>query len=416
MTCRLTACTLLLLISATATAAPTCQFEPKARGSQRIGGWIDHGNWLAGEHLRLTLSAGNTFLPALRLAPAAPPPLKSAGRSVDFDKIKVTDPLDGSPRSLTFLLDSRLNADGLVVLHNGRLLAERYRNGLRAEDSRLLLQANRPILNLLGAMAVSQGKLANDRSLTRYLPSLAAQSGLRRLSVQRLLNSDDAMSWNADELATWREAAGWVKGGGEKSDVRAWLAAAGRWDFPFEQRQASALPASPDDDLLAWLLSESYQQPLTQIFCEQLLTRLNPEHPVLWLTDGQGVELAGGLALSLRDFARFGSQLLDARSSRSRGRIPGWFIETLTASAGLRAGGIPGLARGSERRYGFIHLGGEANRAALIGAHGSSLYIDFDRRLVIALYASHPALESPAQLATLEQFWNSLARVAAPRR
>lgn len=417
MTCRLTACSLLLLISATATAAPTCRFEPQARGSQQIGGWIDHGNWLTGEHLRLTLSAGDTFLPSLRLAPAATAAkLKSAGRSVDIDKIKAGDPLDGSARNLAFLLDSRLYADGLVVLHDGRLLVERYRNGLRAEDTRLLLQANRPILNLLGAMAVAQGKLANDRSLVRYLPALNSQGGLRRVSVQRLLNSDDALNWNANELASWRLAAGWQKGGGEKSDVRAWLGAPGRWDYPFEERQGGAVPASPDDDLLAWLLAESYKQPLAQVFCEQLLNRMNPEHPVLWLTDGQGVELAGGLALSLRDFARFGQLLLDARSSRNRGRIPGWFIETLTASAGIRAGQIPGLARGSERRYGFIHLGGEPNRAALIGAHGTSLYIDFDRRLVIALYASHPALESPAQLATLEQFWNTLARATAPRR
>ncbi|HEX6734911.1 MAG TPA: serine hydrolase [Azonexus sp.] len=413
---RLSACSLLLLLAASAAAAPACQFEAQPRGNRQLGGWIDHRNWLAGEHLRRTLGAGNTFLPALRLAPAAPPPtLRSAGRSIDFDKTKGNDPLDGSAQSLAFLLDSRLYADGVVVLHNGRLLTERYRNGLRADESRLLLQANRPILNLLGAIAVAQGKLAGDRALVRYLPGLYNHSGLRRLSVQRLLNSDDAMRWNADELATWREAAGWVKGGPEKSDVRAWLSAFGRWDFPFEEGRRGTLPASPDDDLLAWLLAESYKQPLAQVFCEQLLERLEPEHPVLWLTDDQGIELAGGLALSLRDFARFGNQLLEARASRSRSRIPGWFIETLTASAGLRSGQITGLARGSERRYGFIHLGGEPNRVALLGAHGSSLYIDFDRRLVIALYASYPALESPSQLAMLEQFWNTLARAAVPR-
>ena len=413
---RLGACALLLLIATQNTAAnPACQFEAQARGGQRIGQWIDRGNWLAGEHLRLTLAAGPTFMPSVRLMPGKPAALRSAGRNLDFDRIKASDPLDGTARTLGFLLDSRLQADGLVVLHNGRLLAERYRNGLRAEDQRLLLQANRPILNLLGAISVSQGKLAADRSLSRYLPALSAQNGLRRLSIQRLLDGNESMNWSADEISGWHEAAGWTKGA-PSSDVRTWLAAPGRWDFPLETQKLVTLPAAPEDDLLAWLLAESNKMPLSRLVCEQLLGRLNPEHPVLWMTDDQGIELAGGLALSLRDFSRLGQLLLDARSSRTRGRIPGWFIETLTASSGLRSGQIPGLARGSERRYGFIHLGGEPNRVVLVGAHGSSLYIDFDRRLVIALYASHPAVESPAQLATLEQFWNTLARAAVPQR
>jgi CubicO group peptidase (beta-lactamase class C family) len=416
MNCRLHACSLLLLISTAVAAAPTCQFEAQPRGSQRLGQWIDHGNWLDDEHRRLTLGTAPTFMPSLRLSPATgPAAARPAGRALDVDKIKVSDPLDGGARNLAFLLDSRLQADGLVVLHNGRVIAERYRNGLRAEEPRLLLQANRPLLNLLGAIGMAQGKLAADRSLLRYLPALNNQTGLRRLSVQRLLDSDNATDWSNEELASWREAAGWTKSG-RSPDIRTWLGADDRWDKPFEERQAAALPASPDDDLLAWLLAESYKQPLSQLFCEQLLSRAKPEHPVLWMTDSEGIELAGGLALSLRDFGRLGQLLLEARSSRSRGRIPGWFIETLTASAGIRSGQIPGLARGSERRYGFIHLGGEPNRVALVGAHGSSLYIDFDRRLVIALYASHPALESPTQLATLEQFWNALARAAAPQR
>ncbi|PKO34385.1 MAG: hypothetical protein CVU34_08245 [Betaproteobacteria bacterium HGW-Betaproteobacteria-7] len=415
MNCRLGACSLLLLIATHATAAPVCHFDAQVRGDQRIGKWINHSNWLSGEHLRLALTAGSTFMPSLRLTPGKPTPLRSAGRKLDVDKIKVSDPLDGSARNLGFLLDSRLQADGLVVLQNGRLLAERYRNGLRADDQRLLLQANRPILNLLGAISVSQGKLSADRSLTRYLPTMSNQGGLRRLSVQRLLDSNDATNWSNEELASWREAAGWIKGGTD-IDVRAWLAMPGRWDFPMENRKLSALPASPDDDLLAWLLAESNKMPLSQLFCEQLLSRIDPEHPVQWMTDERGIELAGGLALSLRDFSRLGQLLLDARSSRTRSRVPGWFIETLTASSGIRSPQLPGLARGSERRYGFVHLGGDPNRVALIGAHGSSLYIDFDRRLVIALYASHPAVESPTQLATLEQFWNALARSATPRR
>jgi CubicO group peptidase (beta-lactamase class C family) len=122
------------------------------------------------------------------------------------------------------------------------------------------------------------------------------------------------------------------------------------------------------------------------------------------------------LALSLRDFGRLGQQLLDARAGRKRSKIPTWFIETLTASAGIRSPQINGLAKGSEQRYGFIHLGGAKNRVALVGTHGTSLYIDFDQRLVIAVYATYPKAGSPALLATLEQFWKSVGQANVQAR
>jgi hypothetical protein len=139
--------------------------------------------------------------------------------------------------------------------------------------------------------------------------------------------------------------------------------------------------AIPEDDLLAWVLADSNGMPLSRLFCEQLLVRAKPEHAVLWLSDAQGVELAGGLGLSLRDFARLGQQLVDARSSRNRSKIPNWFIEALVAPPALRGAEISGLGKGSERRYGFVRLAGAAQRVALIGSHGTSLYVDFDKRL-----------------------------------
>jgi CubicO group peptidase (beta-lactamase class C family) len=407
---RLTLALLLLnLVPGASAATPACQFEAVASGPQKIGNWIDKHNWLDLENRRVTLPAGNTFMPARRLrAAAGSEALRPAANAIDLDSPKTIDPLDGRERNLGFLLDSRLNADGVLVLHNGRILAERYRNGLRPEDPRLLLQATRPLLNLLGTISIAQGKLAADKAVSRYLPALSGQPGVRKLAVQRLLENDESRDWSDEELASWRRAGGWSADQDERG-IRAWLSQPGLWDKAQPDLERPLATALPDDDLLAWLLAESNAMPLAELFCSHLFSRQRPEHSVLWLTDSQGVELAGGLALSLRDFGRLGNLLLETRSNRNRSRIPTWLIETLTASAGLRTPAIPGLAKGSEARYGFIHLGGEPNRVALLGANGSSLYIDFDRRLVIALYASHPARNSAALLASLEQFWKTVS-------
>lgn len=404
---RLTALSLCLSLSMVA-AEPACQFESLPSGPQKLGRWIDKGNWLSNENLRLTLPAANTFMPAQRMLPTkGGETLPPASRMLDLNAAKAIDPHDGRERDLAFLLDSRLGADGLLVLQNGRILGERYRNGLQPEDPRLLLQATRPLLNLLGAISIGQGKLVADRALNRYIPSLGSQPGIRKQSVQRLLESKEGRAWRDDDLVAWQQAGGWMPNA-RTTGVRAWLAKPGRWEIPETELVPVPLTGTPENDLLAWLLAESNGMPLSRLFCEQLQSRLRPEHPVLWLTDPQGIELADGLALSLRDFGKLGQVVLETRSNRNRSKIPGWFIETLTASAGLRTPEIPGLAKGSEARYGFIHLGGDASRAALIGPNGTSLYIDFDRRLVIALYASNPVTTSPLLLATLEQFWKAV--------
>lgn len=405
---RLLIVSLLLAVSMGALAAPACQFERVASGPQKIGPWIDKNNWLDIEHQRLSLQSANVFMPARRLAGSGEP-LPMAVNLLALERIETVDPLDGSKRNLEFMLDSRLSADGLIVLRKGQIVTERYRNGLRAEEPRLLLSATRPLLNLLGAIGVAQGKLTKTKSVTRTLPSLNASAGLRKLSIQRLLESEERHDWSAKEMASWQQAGGWMSNS-PTSGIRAWLSQAERWEKPLVAQDGAAVTSSPDDDLLAWILAESYGMPLSRLFCEQLQRHSAPEHPVLWLNDPQGVDLAGGLALSLRDFTRLGQTLLDARTSRNQSRIPGWFVETLTASAGVRSQAIKGLVKGSVQRYGFVHLGGAPNRVALIGNHGTSLYIDFDQRLVIGLYGTYPATSSPALLATLEQVWNAIGR------
>lgn len=410
---RLPAALLSLFLATGAWAVnSTCQFEQVPVGPQKLGPWIDKSNWLAVENQRLSLQAGEVFMPTWRLAPTGDTTVP-ATKQRPIDEFQVVDPLDGSRRDLRFLLDSRLYVDGVVVLRNGRVMAERYGNGLVPEKPRLLLEATRPLLNLLGAISVNQGKLAADKSIVRYLPSLAASTGLRKISIQRLLENEKRQAWVSEELDAWRQASGWITNQ-VNNTIRPWLSQSERWNKPLIDRDGSVFGALPDDDLLAWVLAESNAMPLARLFCEQLLSRINPEHSVLWVSDSKGVELASGLGLSLRDFAKLGQLLVDARSSRNRAKIPSWFIETLIASSGMRSANIEGLPKGSEQRYGFVHLGGASSRVALIGAHGTSLYVDFDKRLVIAFYATRPGEITPETLALLEQAWKAIDRAIAP--
>ncbi len=399
-----TACLTLYCAGALA-AGKACDFTPLPPGEQKLGQWIDKSNWLNAENRSAGLLAGPVFMPASSLPPGSEVK-RPATPSNSVDALMLTDPTDNRQRDIGFVLDSRLQAAGLLIMRNGQLLTERYRHGLQVDTPRLLRTATRPVLNLLGAIAIGQGKLSADKSVSRSIPALSSANALRKLSVQRLLEQGEAYDWSPAEKSEWLQNTGWSAPSAQ-GDIRRWLSTNGRW----EQVSLNSLPqpaaeGNPEDELLAWLLSASYGQPLARIFCEQLLARHPPEQSILWLRDPQGNELASGLGMSLRDFAKLGQILLDARSSRSR--IPNWFIEALSSSAGSRNSTIPGMSKGSSQRYGFVHLGGKANRIALIGNQGDSLYIDFDQRLIIALFANYPVNSSPLLLATLESLWQKL--------
>jgi hypothetical protein len=388
---RLTMLALLLATTiSTAHAAPSCQFDA-GRGRQRRDRPMDRqDNWLAVENQRVSLQAADVFMPARRLRPAAGgEALRAAPRPLDIDRLETTDPFDGRKRDLGFLLDSRLEADGVLVLHNGRILSERYRNGLRAERATPAVAGDETHCWRFGRDECRPGQTGGRQGRHPFHPGPEQPVGL----AQALGSAPAAGSGTArlvtEELAQWRQAGGWTSSQ-PATGIRSWLSQPGRWDKPLVEQEVPPFAGSPDDDLLAWLLAESNAIPLARLFCEQLLIRSRHEHPVFWLTDSQGIELADGLGLSLRDFGRLGQLLLDARVSRSRSRIPAWFVETLTASSGIRSPEVPGLPKGSEQRYGFMHLGGKPNRVAIIGPHGTSLYVDFDRRLVIAVYATYP--------------------------
>ena len=397
-------------------AAEQCAIQPLNSGSQSPGPWINKDNWLAPENLRFGMQSSEKFMPQLDIkVGVAPVVRRSATRFLELDKIKARDPLDQQQRDIGFLLDTRLYADGFLVVRNGRVMSEQYWNGLTAQQPRLVLDAGRPVLTIIGAIAVAQGKLATYRSVIRYIPSLTGQTGLRKLSIQRLLEEDGQFLWSPKEIDDWKAAGGW-KSGANEGGIRAWMNQPSRWERDFSGGIALT-DSGPEGDLLAWALAETYRAPLAQIVCENVLSKLRPESPVRWMTDQKGIELSEGLAISLRDYARLGEVLIDARTSRNRSKIPNWLIETVTSSAGGpkdNASDLSGLAKGSEVRYGFVHLGGKPNRVAIIGSHGNSLYIDFDRRLVIAIFAAYPSNRSANMLATLEQIWEKVDLATQP--
>lgn len=393
-----------LLMAASVHATERCAYEHVDAGGKRLGNWINADNWLQPGPRRATLATATLFMPATRMevTAAGSPTVRSAG---DFEHLPATDPTDGSRRSLGFLLDHRIDADAIVVLRNGQRVIERYWNESDPRLPRLLLSGTRPVLSMLGAIAISQGRLAADKSVVRPVAALSDSVALRKLSARRLLEGTDGYSWSLSDRMAWQRAGGWTAATGD--GVRAWLVRDAAWSPLAANSGLPPAEGRPEDELLSWAIAESGNGGPGRMFCEQLFATMKPEDAALWIKDAAGHHLAAGLALTPRDHAKLGQLMLDARTSGKHGRIPEWLIEAVLApTGGAGDAGLAGLPAGSTMRYGFVRLGGRGNRVALIGPYGNSLYVDFDQRLVVAIGASHADASSPLLLATLYETWH----------
>lgn len=404
---------LLLIWSASATGGTACRFRPSTPAPS-INPLVKPANWLAVEHLRIGLDAPQRFMPGTAMrSQTRSADLAAAPNPIDLDRLTVVDPGDGVKKNLRALLDARLYVDGILVLQGDRIRLEHYRAGFSAESPRLLLQSSRPLLTAMLANAVEGGRLGREHSLARVLPELGNSANLRKISVQRLLDDRTELSWSAADRRRWLYVSGWKASSQHPHirDVGAWLK--NRTDWPRHTKPQPPETGGPEGELLIRVLKNATGQSVSRYFCDSVLAGIGAEHEAFWASDPAGTELADGLALSLRDFARFGMALIRARSARGAGKIaPRWFVASL-AESGVSGEAPPLLLRGLGTdigwKYRFV-IAGQNHQAAIVGPFGNSLLIDFDRKLVIALYASVPKDYSALALASLRSLWSAIGR------
>lgn len=77
--------------------------------------------------------------------------------------------------------------DGLVILHNGQVLAEHYDAGMTAGTRHLLMSVSKSIVGCVTAVLTDRGLLDPQAPMTTYLPELSG-SGYDGATVRNLLD------------------------------------------------------------------------------------------------------------------------------------------------------------------------------------------------------------------------------------
>ena len=301
------------------------------------------------------------------------------------------------------------DTDGMAIVHRGRLVFERYANGMTDETPHILMSVSKSMLGLL----LAEIGIDVERPVVDFIAELET-TAYRQATIRHLLDMRAGIVWDEDYLATsgpiieYRKSTGWnpLAPGDAPSDLRSFFqnldqtdAHGGRFHY-----------VSPNSDLLGWVVEGATGLRYGELMSELVWKKAGAERSAYITVDRLGApRAAGGMCATLRDLARVGQWLIEARSE---------FLKELEHQGDARAwaaGDMVPYYPGLPMRYRsqWYAVDGEAPLVFGMGIHGQNLFIDRGNEIVIAKFSSQAAPLDAARIALTMRAVSQLRRFLA---
>ncbi|HVZ47944.1 MAG TPA: serine hydrolase domain-containing protein [Gemmatimonadaceae bacterium] len=265
---------------------------------------------------------------------------------------------------------------GILVLQDGRVRLERYALGDTPDTRWHSFSVAKSVTSTLFGAAMKDGYIRSlDDSVTRYIPALRG-SAYDGVTLRELLTMTSGVRWNEDYTDL-------------TSDVARLYAVTPDSGMDATVSYVRKLPReSPpgthwvyktsETNLVGVLVMAATHKSLADYLTEKIWRPYGMERDAAWMTDDIGHEQGGCcLAMTLRDYARYGQFILDGARVDGHAIVPDAWLGDATRTQ--VATGSPGSG------YGFQWWTRDDGTFDAIGIYGQCVHIDRARRLVIAI-------------------------------
>lgn len=287
------------------------------------------------QHVREMLPTAQVWRGA---GPASPLPVDLR----DIDAIAFT--AEGQAHTVASFLETSY-ADGLLVLHRGKVVAERYLNGMTPHSQHLSQSVAKSVVGTVAGILIGRGIVDPAAPLTYYLPELEV-TAYRGATVQHVLDMtsgvvfDETYTALDSHMAQLDAASGWKDRWNPDWPSHVWDLILSLKDLECPHG-ASFRYRSIETDVLSFVLQRAAATPLAALVSRELWAPMGAEEDACFTVDAAGYALGdGGFNATLRDYARFA--LLHLRGGEIDGRriVPAEWI------GGTRFGADPTLFGG----------------------------------------------------------------------
>ena len=378
---------------------------------------FEDGSYFQFPALRWSVAHFRQLMPTVNVSRGlgAPVALPRALRS-DIDTLRFT-PL-GAQQSMSWAESLGANyTDGIVVLHRGRIVYERYLGVLKADGQHGAMSVTKSVIGTLGAALVAEGRLDADKRVADYVPELA-RSAFGSATLRQVLDMTTGLQYSEDYADPNAEVWAHAQAGSPLPKPKDYTGPRSYYEFlqtvqPEGPHGEGFAYKTVNTDVLGWVIARATGRPVHELLSERIWRRLGAEQDAYMTVDSTGTPFAGGgLNTGLRDLARFGEML------RNNGRFNGQQILPKAVVDGIRQGGDKqkfakagyDLLKGWSYRdmWWVTHNAHGAFMAR--GVHGQRIYVDPKAEMVIVRYASHPTAGNAANDPTTLPAFEALAR------
>jgi CubicO group peptidase (beta-lactamase class C family) len=313
----------------------------------------------------------------------------------DLGSVKFTT-MDGAPMTFHEALQ-KTYADGILVLHKGKIVYERYFGAGAAMRPHLAFSLTKSFVGTLATMLIFEGKLDPSAQITKYVPELQSSAYADvtvRQAMDMLVNAKYSENYADPNAEIWNysRAGGWIPLRPDYTGPRTYydfLVTLQKQGQPGETFAYNTVTA----EVLAWVIRRASGERLSDLLSEKIWSKVGAEKDAYFVVDSIGTESGGGgLNTTLRDLARFGEVMRNKGQYNGQQIIPAPVIEDIVkggdrpifAKAGYKT--LPGW---SYRAFWWL-INNDHGAYTARGIYGQALYIDPKAEMVIARYASHP--------------------------
>jgi CubicO group peptidase (beta-lactamase class C family) len=310
--------------------------------------------------------------------------------------------MDGRPMTFARMCEETY-ADGIAVVHRGKLIYERYFGALKPHKPHIAMSVTKSFTGTLAGILVAEGKIDPQAPVTDYVPELRT-SAFGDARVHEAMDMTTGLEYT--EVYTDKNSGVFAlrRANGMAPIEPGYEGATNIFDFLCAQKKQGEhgkafAYKTVNSDVLAWIVRRASGMTLSDLLSMRIWIPMGAEEDAHYHVDRIGTESGGGgLSTTLRDLARFGETIRNHGRFNGRQIVPSQFVEEVARGgdpAKFKPAGYTTLPGASYRHQWWITHNAHGAYMAR-GVHGQGIYIDPKAEMVIARYASHPAAGNAA--------------------
>ena len=348
--------------------------------------------------LRYSVCHMRQFMPTTEVSSSSEKQYKFK-QKIDSQIDKVTFKPWNSSKSMTWKESLTENyTDGILILHKGRIVYEKYFGELKPEGVHAAMSVSKTFTGTLGALLIEEGVLDENKTGADYIPELK-NSAFGDATIRQMLDMTTGLKYSEDYSDPNAEIWAFSIAGNPFPKPADYYGPTNYYDYLITVQKAGEHGnifgyKTINTDVMGWIISKVTGKSIPELLSERIWKPIGTRVDGYYQIDAAGIAFAGGgFSANMRDMAMFGEMIRNKGKFNKQQILPKALVEDIMNGGSQKAfsQSVYGqsLKNWSYRNMWWI-THNEHDAFTARGVHGQTIYIDPMAEMVIVRFASHP--------------------------